>query len=73
MPVRAAQFYCHNLRAAPGILFFRVLTKDNEYSTKWRKNIVAVITRDRVIDSNFKRKIKNRILRLASYIILKKK
>ena len=33
-------------RAAPGISFFRVATKNGEYSIKWRNNIVAVITCD---------------------------
>ena len=55
-------FNCHSSRAAPGISFFRVPTKDDEYSTNWRNKIVAVITRDRVIDGNLKRQIKNRTL-----------
>ena len=41
-------------RTAPGISFFGVPTKDNEYWTNWRNNIVAVITRGR----QFKRQIK---------------
>ena len=53
-------FNCHSSRAAPGISFFRVPTKDDEYSTNWRNNIIAVITRDRVIDGNLKRQIKSR-------------
>ena len=32
--------------AAPGISFFGVPTKDDEYCTNWRNNIVAVITRE---------------------------
>ena len=55
-------FNCHSSRAALGISFFRVPTKDDEYSTNWRNNIVAVVTRDRVIDGNLKRQIKNRAL-----------
>ena len=55
-------FNCHSSRAAPGISFFRVPTKDDEYSTNWRNKLVAVITRDRVIDGNLKRQIKNRTL-----------
>ena len=42
-------FNWHSSRAAPGISFFRVPTKDDEYSTNWRNNIVAVITRDAVM------------------------
>ena len=52
-------FNCHSSRAAPGISFFRVPTKDDKYSTNWRNKIVAVITRDWVIDGNLKRQIKN--------------
>ena len=36
----------HSSWAAPGISFFGVPTKDDEYCTNWRNNIVAVITRD---------------------------
>ena len=36
----------HSSRTASGISFFRVPTKDDEYSINWKNNIVAVITRD---------------------------
>ena len=49
-------FNWHTSRAAPGISFFRVPTKNDEYSINWRNNIAAVITRDTVI----KKTIKNR-------------
>ena len=39
-------FNWHSSRAASGISFFRVPTKDDEYSINWRKNIVAVIICD---------------------------
>ena len=42
-------FNWHSSRAAPGVSFFRVPTKDDEYSINWRNNIVAVIARDTVI------------------------
>ena len=42
-------FNWHSSRAAPGISFFGVPAKDNEYCTNWRNNIVAVITRDTVM------------------------
>ena len=41
-------FNWHGPRAAPGISFFEIPAKDNEYCTNWR-NIVAVITRDTVM------------------------
>ena len=38
----------HSSRAVPRISFFGVPTKNDEYCTNWRNNIVAVIARDRV-------------------------
>ena len=35
--------------AARGVLLFRTPTKGEEYSTNWRNNIIAVISRDRVM------------------------
>ena len=55
-------FNRHSFRAAPGISLFRLPRKDDEYSANWRNNIVAIITRDRVIDGNLKRAIKNQTL-----------
>ena len=60
----------HSSKTARGISFFRVSTKDGEYSTNWRKNIVAVINRDGVMKTIKKNKLKPNIL---SCIILKKK
>ena len=60
----------HSSKTAPGISFFRVSTKDDEYSTNWRNNIVAVINRDAVIKTIKKNKLKPNIV---SCIILKKK
>ena len=54
-------FNWRNSRAASGISFFtRVPTKDEEYSIKWRNNIVAVITRYLRYgdEGNFKNKLK---------------
>ena len=55
-------FNCHCSRVAPEISFFRVTTKDDKHSTNWGNNIVAVMTRDRVIDGDLKGQIKNRTL-----------
>ena len=51
-------FNWHSSRAALGISFFGVPTKDDEYCTNWRKNIVAVITRDTVMRAISKDKLK---------------
>ena len=50
-------FDYHSSRATPGISFFRVPTKDDDYSTNWRNNTVAVFPGDRLIYDNLKRKI----------------
>ena len=42
-------FNWYSSRAASGISFFRVPTKDDKYSINWRNNIVAVIARDTVM------------------------
>ena len=42
-------FKWHSSEAAPGISFFGVAAKHNEYCINWRNNIVAVITRDTVM------------------------
>ena len=41
-------FNWYSSRAAPGISFFRVPTKDDEYRINWRNNIAAVITCDTI-------------------------
>ena len=42
-------FNWHSSRATPGISFFGVPAKDNEYCINWRNTIVTVITRDTVM------------------------
>ena len=54
-------FNWHNSRAASEISFFRVPTKDDDYSINWRKNIISVIICDTWYGDggNLKRQIKN--------------
>ena len=54
----------HSSRAAPGISLSRVPTKDDEHSKKWRNNIVAVITRDTVMNA-ISKDLKNRTIVVA--------
>ena len=44
-------FNWHSPRAAPGVSFFRVPTKNDECSINWRSNIAVVATRDTVINA----------------------
>ena len=53
-------FNWHSSRAAPGISFFSIATKDDEYCTNWRNNIVAVIARDTVMKAIQKDKLKTK-------------
>lgn len=57
-----AIFGCHNSGANKGISFFKIPTKDDDYSTEWRNKIVNIITRDRIIDKNLRKQIDNRTL-----------
>ena len=41
---------------------FKVPAKEDEYSTEWRKNIIDVITRDRIIDRGLHRPTDHRTL-----------
>ena len=58
-------FNWHSSRAALGISFFRVPTKDDECSINWRNSIVAVITRDTVIKATLKDKLKTEYFELG--------
>ena len=42
-------FNWHGSRSVPGISFFRVPIKDDEYSINWRNKIFTVITRETVM------------------------
>ena len=54
-------FNWHSFREASGISFFRVPTKNDEYSINWRNNIVPVFICDTRYgdEGNLKRQIKS--------------
>ena len=52
--VNYVMYGCSSARTAPGVSQYRSLTLE--------ENIVAVITQNRVIDDNLKRKTKNQFL-----------
>ena len=55
---------CHVSRRSKykGLSIFKVPSGDSEFETTWRNKLIAVVTRDRVIDSKLKEQInKNRI------------
>ena len=55
-------YCCSSARTTPGVSLYRSLTLG--------ENIVAVITQDRVIDNNLKRKIKNQTLCMCRLFVL---
>ena len=58
MPGANCSIYgCKTSRKDKGIAIFRVPTGEDEFSTKWRDEIVNIITKDRVIDKNLRRQI----------------
>ena len=57
-------FNWHTSRAAPGISFFGVPTKDDEYCPSLRNNTVAVITRYMVMKTIQKGKLKTKLFEL---------
>lgn len=49
-------------RKYKGIGIYKVPSGDSEWETKWREKLVAIVTRDRVVDSALKEKIANKRL-----------
>ena len=47
------------------IAMFGIPKKDDDYSVKWREKLVAIITRDRVVDESLRRQIQNRTLHIC--------
>ena len=50
-------FGCNTSRIHKGISIFKVPKSVDNYSKKWRENVISVITRDRVIDQSLRREI----------------
>ena len=42
-------------RATPGVVLLGMPKSDDEYNVNWRKNIVNMITKIRVVDASLKR------------------
>ena len=58
-------FGCSTSRKTTGVSIFKVPGGNDEFNTKWRKNLVHIITRERVIDKDLKRQIENRSLHIC--------
>ena len=42
--------------------FFKIPSKDDDYSKEWREKLIDIITRDRVVDSQLKQQIQKKNL-----------
>ena len=42
-------FGCSRSRREPGVSIFKELQGENKWSSKWRKSIISLVTKDRVI------------------------
>ena len=53
---------CSTSRAAPGVALLGMPKDDDGYNLNWRKNIVNMITKARVVDASLKRQIERKSL-----------
>ena len=53
---------CSTSRNKKGIAIFRVPTGEDDFSKKWRENIINIVTKDRIIDGSLRKQIENKSL-----------
>ena len=53
---------CSTSRATLGVALLGMLKNDDEYNVNWRKNIVDMVTKTRVVDASLKTQIKRKSL-----------
>ena len=53
---------CSTSRATLGVALLGMPKNDDEYNVNWRKNIVDMITKIRVVDASLKRQIERKSL-----------
>ena len=53
---------CSTSRATTGVALLGMPKNDDEYNVNWRKNIVDMITKIRVVDATLKRQIERKSL-----------
>ena len=54
-------FGCSSSRRKSGDASFKVPQGDDEWSSNWRKSIISVVTKDRVIDKALRERIKKKV------------
>ena len=50
-------FGCSGSRRKSGVAIFKIPRGDDEWSSNWRKSIISLVTKDRVIDKALKERI----------------
>ena len=53
-------FGCSSSRRKSGVAIFKVPQEDDEWSPNWRKSIISVVTKDRVVDKALRERIMNK-------------
>ena len=56
---------CSTSGATPGVALFGMPKNDDEHNVNWRKNIVDMITKIRVVDASLKRQIERKSLQFC--------
>ena len=56
---------CCTSRATLGVALLGMPKNDDEYNVNWRKNIVDMVTKIRVVDASLKRQIEKKSLRFC--------
>lgn len=58
-------FGCSTSRRTTGISIFCIPQGNDEYNTSWRQKLIAVITKDRVVDNKLRTQIEKRNLHVC--------
>ena len=53
---------CSTFRATPGLVLLGMPKNSDKYDVNWRKNIVDMITKIRLVDASLKRQIERKSL-----------
>ena len=67
MPGSNCAIIGYNIARKHKLALFQIPTKDDEYSILWRNKLVAIISRDRVIDASLKGQIERRMLYICEH------
>ena len=58
-------FGCSTSRSKTGIGIFKVPLPTTDFNKKWRQELIAIITKDRVVDASLKRQIETNTLHIC--------